>query len=91
ADPDDVASLAAAIKRFYEPGEPERLRAAVEAPDHGPLWDVYLATLTGAAGVTGATGTTGGGGDGTTGGATGGGAGADEAPGPATPGAAPGS
>ncbi|RFU40083.1 glycosyltransferase [Actinomadura logoneensis] len=59
ADPDDVASLAAAIKRFYRPGEPERLRAAVEAPDHGPLWDVYLATLTGAAGVTGASGTTG--------------------------------
>lgn len=49
ADPGDVASLATALKRFYSPGEPERLRAAVEAPDHGPLWDVYLAALTGAA------------------------------------------
>ncbi|MEV5569103.1 glycosyltransferase family 4 protein [Spirillospora sp. NPDC052269] len=49
AEPDDAASLAAALERFYEPGEPERLRAAVEAPDHGPLWDVYLAALTGAA------------------------------------------
>lgn len=27
--PDDVASLAAALRRFYEPGEPERLRSEI--------------------------------------------------------------
>ncbi|MBW8484620.1 glycosyltransferase family 4 protein [Actinomadura parmotrematis] len=48
-DPDDAASLAAALDRFYAPGEPERLRAAVERVDHGPLWDAYTAALLGAA------------------------------------------
>ncbi|MEV5830796.1 glycosyltransferase family 4 protein [Spirillospora sp. NPDC052242] len=44
--PDDVASLAAALDRFYAPGEPERLRSGVRPADHGPLWDAYVAALT---------------------------------------------
>ncbi|GGV27075.1 glycosyl transferase family 1 [Actinomadura cremea] len=47
--PDDVASLAGALDRFYAPGEPERLRSGVRPADHGPLWDAYLAALTGGA------------------------------------------
>ncbi|MBE1533797.1 glycosyltransferase family 4 protein [Actinomadura algeriensis] len=47
--PGDVASLTSALGRFYAPGEPERLRSGVRPADHGPLWDAYLATLTGAA------------------------------------------
>lgn len=46
--PDDVASLASALRRFYEPGEPERLRSGVRPVDHGPLWTAYLDALTGA-------------------------------------------
>ncbi|GAA2285159.1 glycosyltransferase [Actinomadura luteofluorescens] len=46
--PDDVASLAAALRRFYEPGEPERLRSGVRPVDHGPVWAAYLDALTGA-------------------------------------------
>ncbi|MEU9868210.1 glycosyltransferase family 4 protein [Actinomadura sp. NPDC048021] len=45
--PDDVASLASALRRFYEPGEPERLRSGVRPVDHGPLWTAYLDALTG--------------------------------------------
>ncbi|WP_149259124.1 glycosyltransferase family 4 protein [Actinomadura sp. K4S16] len=45
--PDDVASLASALRRFYEPGEPERLRSGVRPVDHGPLWAAYLDALTG--------------------------------------------
>ncbi|MEO3829890.1 glycosyltransferase family 4 protein [Actinomadura sp. B10D3] len=51
--PDDVASLAAAVRRFYEPGEPERLRSGVRPVDHGPVWAAYLDILTGDA-LTGA-------------------------------------
>ena len=47
--PDDVASLAAALRRFYKPGEPERLRSGVRPVDHGPVWAAYLDALTGAA------------------------------------------
>ncbi len=47
--PDDVASLAKALRRFYEPGEPERLRSGVRPVDHGPVWAAYLDALTGAA------------------------------------------
>lgn len=46
-DPDDVGSLAEALKRFYMPGEPQRLRAAVRAVDHEPVWAGYLDALTG--------------------------------------------
>ncbi|MGH3243814.1 MAG: glycosyltransferase family 4 protein [Spirillospora sp.] len=45
--PDDVPSLAAALRRFYSPGEPERLRSGVRRVDHGPLWAAYLDALTG--------------------------------------------
>ncbi|WP_067821270.1 glycosyltransferase family 4 protein [Actinomadura kijaniata] len=44
--PEDVSSLADAIRRFYAPGEPERLRSHVRPVDHGPLWDAYVAELT---------------------------------------------
>ncbi|RAY14249.1 glycosyl transferase [Actinomadura craniellae] len=46
-DPGDPASLTAAIERFYAPGEPERLRAAVRPVDPGPQWASYLEALTG--------------------------------------------
>lgn len=49
--PDDVASLAAALRRFYAPGEPERLRSGVRPVDHGPVWAAYLDALTGLTGA----------------------------------------
>jgi glycosyltransferase involved in cell wall biosynthesis len=49
--PDDVASLAAAIERFYAPGEALRLRANVKRPDATPAWNAYIdALLSGATG-----------------------------------------
>jgi glycosyltransferase involved in cell wall biosynthesis len=45
AEPDDVDDLAAALRRFYAPGVPERLRAAVKPLDADPLWQRYLDTL----------------------------------------------
>jgi glycosyltransferase involved in cell wall biosynthesis len=42
---DNVASLAHALARFYEPGTPERMRAEVKAIDPEPFWDRYLAVL----------------------------------------------
>jgi glycosyltransferase involved in cell wall biosynthesis len=45
-EPGDVGSLTGALKRFYAPGEPERLRAAVRPVDHTPLWDTYVDVLT---------------------------------------------
>ncbi|MFD0685350.1 glycosyltransferase family 4 protein [Actinomadura fibrosa] len=44
--PDDVGALTDALKRFYAPGEPERLRSGVRPVDHGPVWDAYLEALT---------------------------------------------
>ena len=44
-DPDDVASLTEALNRFYAPGEPQRLRAAVRPVDDAPLWDAYVKSL----------------------------------------------
>ncbi|WP_433328867.1 glycosyltransferase family 4 protein [Spirillospora sp. CA-294931] len=46
-EPDDVGSLTDALKRFYAPGEPERLRSGVRPVDHTPLWNSYIETLTG--------------------------------------------
>ncbi|MEV0581903.1 glycosyltransferase family 4 protein [Nonomuraea sp. NPDC050310] len=43
--PGDVAGLRAAIERFYEPGEPERLRSGVKAVDPEPFWASYTAAL----------------------------------------------
>ncbi len=45
--PDDVASLASALRRFYEPGEPER-SAPASARSTTALWAAYLDALTGA-------------------------------------------
>ena len=44
-EPDDVDSLAEALRRFYAPGEPQRLRAGVRPVDDAPLWDAYLKRL----------------------------------------------
>lgn len=44
--PDDVPALAGALRRFYAPGEPERLRSGVRPVDHGPVWAAYLDALT---------------------------------------------
>ncbi|MCW2913619.1 MAG: glycosyl transferase group 1 [Actinomycetia bacterium] len=44
-EPDDVASLTEALKRFYAPGEPARLRAGVSPVDSEPVWNAYLSTL----------------------------------------------
>jgi glycosyltransferase involved in cell wall biosynthesis len=44
-EPGDEGSLADALKRFYAPGEPQRLRAAVRPVDDTPLWTAYLNRL----------------------------------------------
>jgi len=43
--PDDVDALAGALRRFYEPGVPERMRAAVRPVDPAPYWDRYVDAL----------------------------------------------
>jgi glycosyltransferase involved in cell wall biosynthesis len=40
-----VGALADAVKRFYEPGMPERLRSGVRAVDPEPFWAAYLQAL----------------------------------------------
>ncbi|MCO6004836.1 glycosyltransferase family 4 protein [Actinoallomurus purpureus] len=42
---DDVDSLADALRRFYAPGEPARLRAGVRPVDSEPHWASYLEQL----------------------------------------------
>ena len=44
-EPDDVESLTDALKRFYAPGEPLRLRAGVKPVDAEPHWSAYLDQL----------------------------------------------
>ncbi|REE98400.1 glycosyltransferase family 4 protein [Thermomonospora umbrina] len=44
-DADSVESLTQTLKRFYAPGEPERLRSAVRPVDDAPLWAAYLERL----------------------------------------------
>ena len=44
-DPDDVDSLTDALRRFYAPGEPTRLRAGVKPVDAEPHWALYLEQL----------------------------------------------
>lgn len=41
-EPDSVDDLARAIVRFYEPGEPRRLREGVRPVDPEPFWATYL-------------------------------------------------
>jgi glycosyltransferase involved in cell wall biosynthesis len=48
-EPDDVGALTEALHRFYAPGTPERLRAAVRPVDPEPYWKDYLDTLVAAA------------------------------------------
>lgn len=43
--PGDVASLARAIDRLYEPGTPGRLREGVRYDDGKGLWDAYVTAL----------------------------------------------
>ncbi|MCY9785594.1 glycosyltransferase family 4 protein [Nocardiopsis sp. EMB25] len=43
--PDDVGDLARALKEFYAPGEPERLRAGVRPVDAEPYWRAYTGRL----------------------------------------------
>jgi glycosyltransferase involved in cell wall biosynthesis len=49
-DPDDDASLAAALRRFYAEGEPQRLRAGVPPVDAAPAWRAYCTAVLAAAG-----------------------------------------
>jgi glycosyltransferase involved in cell wall biosynthesis len=46
-EPGSVAALRAAIERFYEKGEPERLRSGVKAVDAEPFWSAYVERLIG--------------------------------------------
>jgi glycosyltransferase involved in cell wall biosynthesis len=46
--PNDVEDLARAIDRFYQPGEPGRLRAGVRVDDGSDAWAAYLEALTSA-------------------------------------------
>jgi glycosyltransferase involved in cell wall biosynthesis/ubiquinone/menaquinone biosynthesis C-methylase UbiE len=45
AEPDDVESLTQTLQSFYQPGEPERLRSAVQPVDPDPYWKNYLEGL----------------------------------------------
>ncbi|MDN3355503.1 glycosyltransferase family 4 protein [Actinomadura sp. DC4] len=44
-DPDDVDSLTEALRRFYAPGVPAKLRAGVKPVDAEPHWARYLEQL----------------------------------------------
>nr|WP_155998539.1 glycosyltransferase family 4 protein [Streptomonospora sp. PA3] len=46
-EPGDAAGLAGALRRFYTPGTPERLRAAVRPADPEPHWEAYIKELAG--------------------------------------------
>ena len=46
AEPDDVADLTRALVRFYTPGTPARLRAAVPLVDMESSWNAYVDALT---------------------------------------------
>ncbi|MCG5218369.1 glycosyltransferase family 4 protein [Streptosporangium soli] len=43
--PGSAEALREAIVRFYEPGEPERLRSGVKAVDADPFWAAYIERL----------------------------------------------
>lgn len=49
-EPDDPAALAAALRRLYDPGVLEHLRAGVRPPSGQAQWDAYVAALEDAAG-----------------------------------------
>jgi glycosyltransferase involved in cell wall biosynthesis len=46
-EPNDADQLAEAIRRLYEPGRLEQLRAGVRAPDDDATWQRYVETVTG--------------------------------------------
>lgn len=46
-EPGDVAGLAEAIRRLYQPGRLAELRSAVRRPDDDLIWQNYVDTLTG--------------------------------------------
>ena len=46
-EPQRENELAEALRRFYEPGVPERMRAAVVPVDPGPYWERYVEELLG--------------------------------------------
>lgn len=46
AEPGSVESLTDAIRRFYQPGVPQRIREAVRPVDPAPYWARYLEVLT---------------------------------------------
>jgi glycosyltransferase involved in cell wall biosynthesis len=48
AEPDDVDDLTTALKRFYSPGTPQRLRAGVPIVDTESSWNGYVDVLTAA-------------------------------------------
>ncbi|HWF42817.1 MAG TPA: glycosyltransferase family 4 protein [Acidothermaceae bacterium] len=48
AEPDDVDDLTAALKRFYSPGTPQKLRAGVPIVDTESSWNGYVEVLTAA-------------------------------------------
>lgn len=48
AEPDDVDDLTAALKRFYTPGTPQKLRAGVPVVDTESSWNGYIEVLTAA-------------------------------------------
>jgi glycosyltransferase involved in cell wall biosynthesis len=48
AEPDDVDDLTAALKRFYAPGTPQKLRAGVPIVDRDSSWNGYIEVLTAA-------------------------------------------
>ncbi|MBE2999805.1 glycosyltransferase family 4 protein [Nocardiopsis sp. HNM0947] len=43
--PGEVEDLARALREFYMPGVPEKLRAGVRPVDPGPHWDTYVGRL----------------------------------------------
>jgi hypothetical protein len=45
ANPDDVGDLTAALKRFYAPGNPAKLRAGVPVVDIESSWAGYVEVL----------------------------------------------
>jgi glycosyltransferase involved in cell wall biosynthesis len=52
--PDDVAAMADALNRFYQAGQPLRMRAEVRPVDPAPYWERYLRALLDPAVVPGA-------------------------------------
>ena len=48
AEPDDVDDLTAALKRFYTPGTPQKLRAGVPIVETESSWNGYIEVLTAA-------------------------------------------